>query len=796
MKFTLSWLKEHLATEAEPAAIAERLTMIGHEVEAIVDRGAALKDFIAARVIEARPHPNADKLQVCIVDAGGRHVQVVCGAPNARAGLIGIFAAPGSHIPGTGMLLKAAAVRGVESNGMLLSERELGLSDEHTGIIELADDVAVGTPAARALGLDDPVFDISVTPNRADCLGIRGIARDLAAAGMGALIALDTTPERGRFTSPLRVHLDFDAEMADACPLFVGRMIRGLTNGPSPEWLRQRLLAVGLRPISALVDVTNYMTIGLSRPLHVFDVEKVRGDLRVRLARDGERLAALNGKEYALGATMTVIADDVKAEALGGVIGGERTGCDDSTTSVFIESALFDPVRTAITGRTLGILSDARFRFERGVDPAFAEAGIEIATRMILAFCGGEPSDLVIAGAAPPPRPAIAYRPERVPALAGVEVPAATQAEILRHLGFGVESAASPWPVQVPSWRHDVVGEACLVEEVVRIFGYDHIRPVSLPRLEALPAPALSAEQRRSAAARRLLAERGLVECVSFSFVSSAAAGAFGAVPAALRLVNPISADLDVMRPNLLPNLLQAAGRNADRGQRDAALFEVGPQYAGTEPEAQALVAAAVRTGRTGPRHWAEAPRGIDAFDAKADALAVLAMLGAPVERLQVTQAPSWYHPGRSATLQLGPKQRLAHFGEVHPRVLKAFDLRGPVVACEIFLDAVPARKAARPALHLSSLQAVERDFAFVLGSDVPADAVVRAAKKADKALIADVRVFDQFIGGGLGEGRKSLAITVVLQPTGQTLTEAAIEAISQAVVAEVGKATGGVLRA
>jgi phenylalanyl-tRNA synthetase beta chain len=797
MKFTLDWLKDHLQTTARAADVGAALTRIGHEVEAIIDRGAALADFVVARIVEARPHPNADKLKVCIVDRGaGRHVQVVCGAPNARAGLLGIFAPPGSVIPGTGGVLQTAAVRGVESAGMLLSERELGLSEEHAGIVELAEGTP-GAPAAAALGLDDPVFDIAITPDRGDCLGVRGLARDLAAAGLGTLKSLDTTPVPGAFPSPIAVHLEFAPDNANACPYFAGRLLRGVRNGASPRWMQARLTAIGLRPISALVDVTNYLTYDLCRPLHVFDAAKVRGDLHVRLARPGESLAALNGKTYALEPTMTVIADDEAAEALGGVIGGERTGCTEATTDVFIESALFDPVRTALTGRSLGILSDARFRFERGIDAAFLLPGLEIATRLILAACGGEPSEVVIAGAEPPRRAAISFRPKRVDTLAGMSVPPQRQARILNDLGFTGTMAGETWQVTIPPWRNDVEGEACLVEEVARIEGYDAIRPVSLTRLTPLPQPVLSPQQRMRGRARRTLAARGLVECVTYSFLSSADARLFGGTDDALTLINPISADLDRMRPSVLPNLIAAAARNADRGLRDGALFEVGPQYAGLAPDAQQTVATAIRFGRTGPRHWAAPPRPVDAFDAKADALAVLAALGQRDETLSVeATAPAWYHPGRSGTLKRDEATPVAVFGEVHPRVVKRFGLKGvTVVGCEVFLDALPAMAPPKPPLRLSPFQSVERDFAFVVDAAVPAAAVVQAARQAEATLITDVRVFDEFSGGPLGEGRKSLALTVVLQPFEATLTDAEIEAVSARIIASVATATGGVLR-
>lgn len=798
MKFTLSWLKRHLQTDATLEQITARLPMIGLEVESVEDRGAALAGFVVAEVVEAKPHPNADKLRVCTVETGTERLQVVCGAPNARAGMKGVFAPIGSVIPGGGITLKAATIRGVHSAGMLLSEREMGLSDEHTGIVELPVYAVVGTPAAEAMGLADPVIDLAVTPNRGDCLGVRGIARDLAAAGLGTLKPLDAMAVEGRFASPIGVRLDFGSETASACPFFAGRLIRGVRNEDSPEWLQRLLLGAGLRPISALVDITNFFSLDLCRPLHVFDADKLAGDIHVRLAQEGERLAALNDRDYDLTRTMTAVCDDAGPQALGGVIGGEPTSCTAGTTSVFLESALFDPVRTAETGRTLGIASDARYRFERGVDATSVTWGLEIATRLILEICGGEPSDVVVAGSLPTARPPIPFRPQRVRSLAGLDASPEETAQVLLSLGFSGVFDGEAWQVTAPPWRNDIVGEACLVEEVARILGYERIASRPMPRGDHLPKPAITPLQRRSMRARRALAARGVTEAVTYSFMSGRAAEAFSGSDAALRLVNPISADLDVMRPSALPNLIQAAGRNADRGQRDAALFEVGPQYTGTRPEDQVSVAAAIRTGRTGPRHWAEAPRFVGVFDAKADALAVLDGLGVRLEKLVVASgAPAWYHPGRSGSVKLGP-QLLAHFGEVHPRALRALDVAGPIAACEIFLDALPVKEAAgaaRAPLALSALQPVERDFAFVVDPAVAAEAVVRAVRAADRTLIIEVRVFDVFEGGALGADRKSIAVSVVLQPTEKTLTDAEIEAVSAKIVAQVAKATGGALR-
>jgi phenylalanyl-tRNA synthetase beta chain len=674
------------------------------------------------------------------------------------------------------------------------------LSEDHRGIVELPADAVIGAPAAHAMGLGDPLFDVAITPNRGDCLSVRGIARDLAAAGMGTLKPLAQPQIEGRFASPISVSLDFPAGAAGACPYFVGRMIRGVRNGESPKWLQDRLTAIGLRPISALVDLTNYLTYDLCRPLHVFDADKLRGDLRVRLARPGETLRALNGIVYALDAEMTVIADAEAAEALGGVMGGERTGVTPETRNVFIESALFDPVRTARTGRTLNILSDARFRFERGIDPSFLITGIEIATAMLCEICGGEPSHLVIAGGEPPTRPPVRFRPGRVGTLTGAEVPAEESDAILGALGFAVDAGDEPWSVSVPRWRNDVDSEACLVEEVVRIAGFHRIPAVPLPRTTALPASPLTAAQARRALVRRLLAGRGLIEAVTLSFMAAPAAELFGGAPDGLKVVNPISNDLDLMRPSILPNLLLAAGRNADRGLRDAALFEIGPQYAGSAPEQQAMVAAGIRSGRAVPRHWAVTARGADAFDVKADCLAILEGLGAPVEKLMLAaEAPSWYHPGRSGCFRLGPKAVLAQFGEIHPAVLARFDQRTPVAGFEVFLDALPAPKprrgSTRTPLKSSTLQPVERDFAFVVDGAQTADAIVAAVRRAAPELVRDVHVFDVFTGGGLAENEKSMALSVVLQPIERTLTDAEIEAVAQKIVTSVAQATGGVLR-
>ncbi len=800
MKFPLSWLNDHLETTASVAEITDRLTMLGLEVEGVADRGRGMEDFVVAEVIEAKPHPDADKLQVCQVNTGTETVTVVCGAPNARAGMKGVFAAVGCYVPGIDLKLKKAKIRGVVSNGMLLSEREMGLSDEHQGIIELPTDAAVGATAVEVMGLADPVIDIAITPNRGDCLGVRGVARDLAASGLGTLKALNASLVPGVFKSPIKVHLDFASADAGACPYFIGRYIRGIGNGESPGWLKDKLLAVGLRPISALVDITNLMALDLCRPLHVFDADKIKGDLGVRLAQPGESMSALDGEEYDLDATMTVITDDDGAQALGGVIGGERSGCSAETVNVYIECAYFDPVRTAATGRKLNLMSDARFRFERGVDPAFLVPGMEIATRLILDLCGGEASETVIAGKEPQWKQDIGFRHGRIEALGGVKVPEEEAKRIFGALGFTVAKTGAKWRVSTPSWRSDIVGEACLIEEIMRVFGYDNIPTVAMERPSALPPPALDASQRRRAAARRVLAGRGLVEAVTVSFMPLAEAELFGGAPDSIRLLNPISSDLDAMRPSILPNLVSAVGRNADRGTPDACLFEIGPGFAGDRPEDQRMVAAGVRAGQSGLHSWAEPSRPVDVFDAKADVLAVFGELALPVDKLTIgNDAPPWYHPVRSGFFCLGPKMVLASFGEIHPRVLRKMDVKGPIVGFEIFFDNFPKPKtrktAAKPYLELPSFQPVERDFAFVVDKNIAAGALLRAAKNADTALIAEVHVFDLFAGGNLGEAKKSLAINVVLQPTEKTLTDAEIDAVAEKVIASVEAATGGVLR-
>jgi len=797
MKFSVQWLIKELETTASVQEIADGLTRVGLEVEGIDDPAEKLKDFVVARISEAKQHPDADRLRVCQVDTGTGNVEVVCGAPNARTGIKVVFAKDGSYIPGTGITLKKSKIRGVTSNGMLLSAREMGLGDDHAGIVELPESAVIGSLAAAAMGLNDPVFDISVTPNRADCLGVRGIARDLAAVGVGTLKPFAVKTVDGKFQSPIRLHLDFTPETKTACPYFVGRYFRGLKNKPSPAWLADKLKVVGLRPISALVDITNLMTLAYCRPLHVFDADKLTGDIHARLARDGETIKALDGKTYTLDNEMTVIADDKVPQGLAGVMGGEESGVSDDTVNVFLETAYFDPVRTAMTGRKLGILSDARYRFERGVDPAFLVEATELATSLILGICGGEASELVIAGEEPKWQRSYHLREARVVALGGVEVAADRIEKILTDLGFGVTKAGDGWDCAVPSWRADVVGEADLVEEVIRINGFDNIPAVSLARTTPLPMGAVNLAQERRGRARRALAARGLTEAVTYSFIKSDQAELFGGGAKALHLVNPISADLDVMRPSLLANLIAAAGRNMARGLSDVALFEVGPQYKDETPEGQAICATAIRTGQAVARNWAEPARKVDAFDAKADIEALLEQLNAPAGLKIEAGVAAWYHPGRSGTLRMG-NVLVAQFGEIHPRILKAMDVDGPVVGFELFLDAIPlpkARGTAKPKLDLAALQPLDRDFAFIVDGTIAADAVARAAANADKALITNAVVFDVFEGKDIPAGKKSIAVAVTIQPKDATLTEAEIDALAKKIVANVAKQTGGTLR-
>ena len=804
MKFTLSWLKEHLETDAALPAIVDKLTMIGLEVERVEDKGKALKPFTIARVISAEQHPNADRLRVCMVDTGtGDPVQVVCGAPNARAGMKGVFVPPGAFIPGKATTLSVGTIRGVESRGMLCSEFELELSNDHDGIIELPPDAPLGVPYAQWAGLDDPVIEINLTPNRPDCTGVHGIARDLAAADIGTLKETAIKPVTGAFPCPVAAALDFGATPS-LCRGFALRLVRGVRNGPSPEWLARRLTAIGLRPINALVDITNFITFDRGRPLHVFDAAKVKGNLTVRRARPGESLTALDGKTYQLDESMCVIADEAGPESLAGIMGGEATGCSESTTDVLIESAVWDELNIAQTGRKLGINSDARYRFERGVDPAFMLPGLELATQMVLDLCGGTPSANQVAAAPEPGDRVIEFPLDTVKRLAGVDVALPELKRVLARLGFFVAGAGPSVKIAPPSWRPDVHGKPDIVEEVIRIIGLDRIPATPFDRGEAPRKPVLTLLQQRTRKAKRALAARGLVEAVTWSFISKPQAELFGGGKPELALANPIAADLSDMRPSLVPGLIAAAQRNADRGIADTALFEVGQIFGGDQPADQSTAAAGVRRALAkasgSGRHWSAPAAAVDAFDAKADALACLAAAGAPVGALQIVPGgPAWLHPGRSGTIQIGPKNVLGYFGELHPRALEALRAEGPLVAFEVILERIPAPKAkatrAKPVLELSPLQPVERDFAFVVDRAVKAADIVRAAEAADKKLVEAVSVFDLYEGQGIEPGKKSIAIAVTLQPREKTMTEQEIDAVAARIVAEVTKRTGGALR-
>jgi len=801
MKFSVSWLREHLEFDASLDTLSEKLTALGLEVEEITDRAKELEAFRVCHVLKAEQHPDADRLRVCQIDTGKGVVQVVCGAPNARTGMKGVFAPSGVYVPGTDLLLKPTKIRGVESNGMLVSEREMGVSDEHDGIIEMPEDTEIGLPYAPLAGLDDPIIEIAITPNHQDALGVYGIARDLAAGGFGTLKELDTTVIDGKFDSPVGVKLKFDASDAPLpCSRFLGRYVRGVKNGPSPKWMQDRLMSIGLRPISALVDITNFVTFDLGRPLHVFDADKLSGDIQPRLAKEGETLLALDGEEYKLASTDCVIADDAAAQGIGGIMGGELSSCCNETTNVFIEAALFDPIAVATTGRRLGIESDARYRFERGVDPAFIENGMEIATRLVMDLCGGDPSHVVSDGDGPDWKKQVSLRKTRVKELGGVDVDVSEMMQILDRLGFNPKDTGNALQCDVPSWRMDVDGEADLVEEVMRVFGYDNIPTVALPRLSVVATPSVNLAQRRVRTAKRALAGRGMIEAVTYSFLPRAHAELFGGVNEDLVLANPISADLDVMRPSLLPNLVAAAGRNQARGFNDICLFEVAGEYHSDKPDGQQTVASGIRAGSDSPRHWSGAGHRYDLFDVKADVLDLLEAVGGPAATAQVvTGAPDWFHPGRSGVIQLGPKNRLAVFGELHPSVLEAMKVKGPIMAFELYLDNVPmprgVRKTAKDPLKVSDYQAVERDFAFLMDADVPADKILRAAKGADKKLITDATIFDIYVGETIGEGMKSVALSVRLEPKDKTLTDEEIEAVALKVIANVEKTSGGTLR-
>jgi phenylalanyl-tRNA synthetase beta chain len=802
MKFTLSWLKDHLDTDEPVEKLADKLTMIGLEVEHIEDKAKALAPFTIARVISAEQHPNADRLRVCMVDTGdgGAPVQVVCGAPNARAGLVSVFSAPGTFIPGKNITLGVGTIRGVESRGMLCSEAELQISEDHDGIMELPADAPIGAGYVQWAGLGDPVLETNLTPNRQDCTGVHGIARDLAAADMGKFKDPAIKPIKGEFPCPVKVTI----EDATLCPGFALRLVRGVKNGPSPEWLQKRLTSIGLRPINALVDITNFMTYDRARPLHVFDAAKVKGNLSVRRARDGETLLALDGRSYTLDSNVCVIADDHGVESLAGIMGGEASGCSEATTDVLIESALWNEINIAQTGRKLGINSDARYRFERGVDPNFMLPGLEMATRLVMELCGGAPSENIVVGSPFGDDRVIDFPLTEVKRLAGIDVPLAEMKRILGHLGFMMAGPGPVMKVAVPSWRSDVHGKADIVEEIVRMVGVDKVPMTPFERGDAPRKPILTAIQLRTRRAKRALAARGMVEAVTWSFISKPSAELFGGGQPALALANPIASDLSDMRPSLLPGLVAAAQANSDRGFSDLALFEVGQVFTSDGPEDELIAAAGVRHGFASSkglgRHWSGSATA-DALDAKADAFAVLSAAGAPVQALQVVPGgPEWLHPGRSGTIQIGPQNVLGYFGELHPRALEALRADGPMIAFEVILDRIPDTKQkptrAKPVLELSPFQPVSRDFAFIVDRSVKAGDIMRAAQGVDRKLITGVTVFDVYEGKGIDEARKSVAIAVTIQPREKTLTDQEIDAVAAKIVAEVAKKTGGTLRA
>lgn len=796
MKFTLSWLKSHLETDASLDLITETLTDLGLEVEGVEDRSARLADFTIGHVLKAEQHPDADRLRVCQVATADGETQIICGAPNAREGITVVVAKPGTYVPGIDTTIGVGKIRGIESFGMMCSEREMELSDEHDGIIELPSG-EVGQSYVDWLRANDPakvdpVIEIAITPNRPDALGVRGVARDLAARGLGTLLPREVDAVPAGFETEMGVTID--ADTLDGNPLFCGRVIQGVKNGPSPDWLQDLLRAIGLRPINFLVDVTNFFTYDLNRPLHVFDVDKVKGSLRVHRAAGGEALLALDGKTYTFQPGQMVISDENGPESIAGIMGGEETGCTEETVNVFIESAYWDPIQTAYTGRALKINSDARYRFERGVDPAFTPVGLEHAVRMIVDHAGGTASQLIQAGEVPNTSRAYKLEPARVQSLVGLDIPEAEQRQTLTALGFRMEGDMA----NVPSWRPDVQGSADLVEEVARIASLTKLEGIPLPRAAGVPKPVMTPMQRREQMARRTCVALGYNECLTYSFIDQEAATLFGGGDDATRLENPISTDMSHMRPALLPGLLRAAARNQARGFMDLALFEVGPAFHGGEPEEQHLLVSGVLIGQTGPNDVHGASRPVTPFDVKADAEALLQAMGAPAKVQILRGAQEWWHPGRHGKICLGPKKVLGIFGELHPKLLSAMDVKGPAMAFTLWPAEIPMPRnagATRSALEISDLQPVERDFAFVVDADVAALDLVNAAAGADKALISQVRVFDEFIGGALGDGKKSLAITVRLEPSDATLTEKDIDAVGQKVIEKVTKATGGQLR-
>jgi len=798
MKFTLSWLKYHLKTESSLEELTDKLSMLGLEVETVEDRSKNLQPFKIGCVTSVSAHPNADRLKICEVDAGSGVVQVVCGAPNVHKGMKGVFAPAGTFIPGTKLKLKSTSIRGEESHGMLCSEREMGLSDDHNGVIELPSEAPTGDRWAAWSGLDDPIIEIALTPNRGDCASVRGIARDLAASGLGTLRPLPEIKHHDSFESPIKWQRNFTETENNACPMVAGRFFRNVQNGESPAFIQKRLRAIGLRPISLLVDITNWLTFDLGRPLHVFDADKLTGNLTMRLSHDGEQINALDGQIYNLPKDIVVIADKTGLQGIGGIMGGMSSSCDENTKNVFLEVALFDPIRIAEAGRKLGISSDARYRFERGVDPESIHWGCEIASQMIIKLCGGEASKVTMSGRLPRKQATKTLKVPRVQALTGVEIPTQVIVNILENLGFEPQHKEDKVIVRVPSWRPDIDGEADLIEEVLRVYGYDKIPEVPLLPLNSVSSVPSDLSQTRVEKVRRKLASRGLVEAVTYSFIQSKNAEYFGEAKTELALVNPISSDLDLMRPSIFPGLLSAVARNQSRGVNNIKLFEVGPVYMDDKPDGQHNIACGLRVRSANERHWSEQIRDVDAIDAKSDAMALLEFIGVPINKLKVCRdAPNWFHPGKSASLRLG-KNLLGYFGELHPTPVDAMQVLGPISAFEIFLDNLPQARSKKPAkdmFNLPSLHPVNRDFSFIVDKGVEAGEVLSAALNADRGLVSDATLFDIYQGDGVEKNKKSVGVMVVIQPEKETLTDTQIDTVSRSVVDEVEKRTGGILR-
>jgi len=799
MKFTVSWLKDHLETNATNEKILNTLTNLGLEVEESIDQRETLKSFIVAEVTDVQKHPDADKLQICKVNTGKKLIKVVCGAPNVRKGMKGVFADLGTTIPSTGDKISKAKIRGVDSYGMLCSMRDLALGDDHEGILELPDNAVTGEYCSKFLGLNDFLITVDITPNRADCLGVRGIARDLAATGLGKLKSLPEKKVGGKFKSPIDVHLDFPKQDSTPCPIFAGRYIRNLKNVDSPKWVSDRLSSVGLKPVSALVDITNYFTLNLNRPLHVFDAKKINGNLKINFSRDGEKLRALDGKTYSLKRDMVVIRDEKKILSLGGVIGGEEGGCSNQTTDTFLECAYFDPKRISVTGRQLMIDSESRFRFERGVDPESVLSGIESATQMIIDICGGEASEIVLAGKKDFVKKTINFNLKEIPRLTGLEITAQKVKTILESLGFNLKEKNNSFSVDIPSWRNDISVSADLVEEVLRIYGYDNIPDEPFEKITSSSLLELSSRQKIEHVIRKNFATRGFYEVITWSFMNGKSTALFGGENQNLKLLNPISSDLDMMRPSILPNLLIAAKENLDRGNKNFSLFEIGPSYSSLEPDGQRLCATGIRIGGS-DRHWRRTSKKFDFYDIKADILSCMRLFKLSEETLEISDtAPQWYHPGQSASFYKRDKSLLASFGELHPEVLSSFDLKDVVIGFELYVDSltdlVVEKKKQDFNLALSSLQSVDRDFAFIVDQKVTSKEIVNLVKSVDAQLIDNVKVFDVYQGGEIPQGKKSYAISVCLQPTDKTLTEEEINQLSEKIVLKVKKEIGAVLR-